>query len=425
MNKRGLSAVVATIIIVLLVLVAVAVIWGVLNNFIFKGSRSITLGQFGIDMVIESAAINYTSGIAMVKVARNPGVSDEKVIAIIFIVEDHKNSDAFREDVGDFKVYEKRTFYLNLTTSEILNISDVYKISIVPIFISSASGIETVGPQMGGYGFGGNIQINSTTNLCTQNSDCGIDYWISGSEFCNGNGTQVLRYKKIFQCYSGFCQNTIQAFIVETCLGSEVCYAGQCISEQISCTPENVTQDCGMSGFVGFPYCYNNPPPEKIVQSYRDISCVNNACAESITEQTVELCNGTEVCGGGIGDPECFEPVECAANADCSPGEICDEGSCVPEEVALSGNVSSPWPPGVNEYFVSPNLPRIPGTINYVGYRIIFPGSDEARCLTVREFVYPNSTQYDSYIRLDFSQTNISSGDYFEIWQTSYICSTI
>ena len=91
----------------------------------------------------------------------------------------------------------------------------------------------------------------------------------------------------------------------------------------------------------------------------------------------------------------------------------------------MSGNVSSPWPPGVNEYFVSPDLPKTPGTIDYLGYRIIFPGSAETRCLTVREFVYPNSTEDDSYIRLNFPQTSISAGDYFEIWQTGYICSTI
>ena len=291
MNKRGLSAVVATIIIVLLILAAIAIIWGVINNFIVGGSGGITLGQFGIDMVIESAAINYTSGIATVKVVRNTGISKEKVIAIKFIVEDRRNSDVFEVFVGDFKELERRTFELNLTTSEILNISDIYRISIAPVFISSAGGVETVGPQMGGYGFGGNVQINSTSNYCTQNSDCGIDYWITGSEFCNSNATQVLRYKKIYQCYSGFCQDTIQALVVETCLGSETCYGGQCISQQISCTPENVTQDCGTSGLVGFPYCFNNPPPEKIVQGYRNISCIEGSCHESIIEQTIELCN--------------------------------------------------------------------------------------------------------------------------------------
>ncbi|PJC45715.1 hypothetical protein COU58_03230 [Candidatus Pacearchaeota archaeon CG10_big_fil_rev_8_21_14_0_10_32_42] len=424
-NKKGLSTVVTTIIIIMLVLFAIAIIWVAINGFIRGGLNSVTLGNFGIDMVIESASIDYSVGIATLKVARNTGVSSEKVTAIHFIVEDSKNSEVFIEEVGDFKIFEKRTFYLNLTTSKILNLTDIWKISIAPVFLPSGGGTETIGPVTAGYRFGGNIQVNSTTDICTQNSDCGVDYWINGSEICSADKTQVLQYKKIFECFTGFCQSKTEASVVEVCLNSEFCYAGNCIPVGIPCTQENLSEACGISGFIGFPYCYSSPPPESIIQQYRNFTCQDGNCKESSAQQTVELCEGNFVCGISTGNPECYEPLECISNNDCELGELCESGICVPEEVAIIGNVSSIWPFNLGEYFDSPNLPKELGTINYVGYKIIFPGSNENRCLLITEFVYPNLTIHNSYVRLNESETNISNDNYFEIWQTEYGCTFI
>ncbi|MCR4327534.1 MAG: hypothetical protein NUV46_03055 [Nanoarchaeota archaeon] len=423
-SKKGLSDVVTTVLIVLLILATIATIWIALGSFIGRGVNSITLGNFGIDMIIESASIDYTAGIATVKVARNPGLSDEKVTSIHFIVEDRRNSDVFKENVGDFKIYEKRTFYINLTTSTILNISEITKISIAPVFISSSSGVESLGPVTGGQNFGGNVQVNSTTNVCTQNTDCGVDYWIEGSQVCDSGGNQILKYKKVFECFSGFCQSTTQQLVIETCLGSEMCYSGTCIPQGISCSQENVTQVCGTSGFVGFPKCNQNPPPESIKQQYRNLTCQNGTCKETITEQTTEMCLEGEVCGGESGNPECFEPVECTANNDCILGEVCNNGECVPEEAEVTGNINSIWPFTLGEYFDSTSLPKTP-EINFVGHKVIFPGSSEGRCLTIKEYVYPNSTTHNSYVRLNISNTNITSGDYFEIWETAYACTFV
>ena len=70
MKKRGLSAVVTTLIIILLVLVAVGGIWIVVNNFIQEGTATITLSQ-------KCLAVSFDLGGAIVSaVAANPGDYD-------------------------------------------------------------------------------------------------------------------------------------------------------------------------------------------------------------------------------------------------------------------------------------------------------------------------------------------------------------
>ena len=61
MKKRGLSAVVTTLIIILLVLVAVGGIWIVVNNFIQQGTKTITLSQ-------KCLAVNFDLSAAIVSV---------------------------------------------------------------------------------------------------------------------------------------------------------------------------------------------------------------------------------------------------------------------------------------------------------------------------------------------------------------------
>jgi len=477
MLKRGLSSVITTILIILLILAGISGIWFAVNNLILKGSESVSLSNFGIDMVVKSVKINYTNKIADVKVARNPGLSSEQVIGLKFIVEDDRSADIFEIKFPEnpFKELQQRTFNLNLSQSKILNILEVWRISVAPLYISDISGKELLGPITNEYGVmnvpgdngteggsgncgdgtcdinetlvscpadcggtcgDGTCDINETTvscpadcggtvGECTQNTDCGIDYWITGSKICNGDGTIVMQYKKIYECLVQFCQESEVLIPIETCADGSFCYAGACITNPITCTQENVTQDCGASGYLGFQYCDLTPPPEQIMEDYRNISCVVGSCVETITPGVIQICPGQQICALSRGNPECFDPLECVTNQDCALGEICVLGSCVVENVLITGTVASIWPFTLGEYFDSLDLPKIQDTTNYIGYNIIFPGSTENRCLKITEFVYPSSTQDNSYVRLNQAETNISSGDYFEVWETSYACTLI
>lgn len=61
MKKRGLSAVVTTLIIILLVLVAVGGIWIVVNNFIDAGTEQIEISQKCLAVDLSAVSVNETS----------------------------------------------------------------------------------------------------------------------------------------------------------------------------------------------------------------------------------------------------------------------------------------------------------------------------------------------------------------------------
>jgi len=433
MGKRGLSTVVATILIVLLVIIAVAGLGVMINNFLIKGSAGITLGDIGLDIEIKNVIINETTGIVNVKVERNPGISKAEIKALKVIIEDENNAEVFDIPVENFDELAIRTLNINVTTNGIINISGIIKVSVAPIYISDTTGEDALSPITSAYTVE-EIQHKIITEIkvCFINSDCGIDYWLLGSQICNVGNTGVLQYKRIYECFGaadntgGFCQQKTEAIPVETCTEGKICSGGACKLPTISCTPENVTEACGVSKLIGIPKCSSDNPSTRIIQDFDQLSCVNNICEESITSTTLEECISPKVCSANQGSPECFTPLECTTNEDCPLGEVCKDGNCTTEEVILNGTISSIWPFSLGEYFDSPALPNSStGQRSYLNLYIIFPGSNEVRCLKILKYVYPNSTLDNSYVQLDKKETEIKSGNKFEIWETAYACTLI
>ena len=52
MQKRGLSGIVATLLIILLVIVAVGIVWVVVRNVVQEGSEQISFGRFTTNVEI-------------------------------------------------------------------------------------------------------------------------------------------------------------------------------------------------------------------------------------------------------------------------------------------------------------------------------------------------------------------------------------
>ncbi|GAG16716.1 unnamed protein product, partial [marine sediment metagenome] len=74
MKKRGLSTIVTSLIIILLVLVAVGILYVTYINFVRTGTEDISLGKFTISLEIENVKVNENS--VDVRVKRNPGKGD-------------------------------------------------------------------------------------------------------------------------------------------------------------------------------------------------------------------------------------------------------------------------------------------------------------------------------------------------------------
>lgn len=417
-DKRGLSQVITTVIMIALIIAAIAGIWATLGSFITEQTGKIEFNS--IDLELVSAVIDYDTGIATLRVGRNVG--EGNLSGINVLVEDDLNSDVFYVETPDFKELTFRTIFVNLTQSDIIVINKIKRISIAPVYFRD-QGTE---PIIGGI-------IDSMTNFngsgeeepepepepdtCVQASDCGIDYWIEGTQTCSADGTSIQQSKKIYLCLSGFCFDEIEQQTKEVCLVGQTCFNAVCVEETSPCTPETVDQDCGIDAWVGFPEC-SAINESLIIQNWREISCVNGYCEETVILKEKDQCQEGEICSDG----ECFVPLECVSNSDCNIGEVCELGECVPETLLLNGTVTSSWPPGVNEYFDSADLPRVLEDVNYTGMTIIFPGSAQTECLKILEYRLPPTPDFNSYIQLNSQKTNVTAGDYFEIWETSYAC---
>jgi small nuclear ribonucleoprotein (snRNP)-like protein len=319
----------------------------------------------------------------------------------------------------DFQELEEKTFNINVTSeNSTLSLYKISKVSVAPI-IKLESGKEVIGRISDVYD-NLNLRVENITeedeqDVCQKDSDCGVDYFLNGTEYCDAQ-SNVNKYKKTFFCTLGFCYNQVISVIVEDC--PSLCYDGKCIEEKISCTPESVAKDCGVDGFFGLKGCAQNNTV--VVQDYKDFECVNQTCQVTITSQIIEYCNGSEICFGG----ECFIPLECTQNSDCLPGKLCVRGSCIDESTLLSGNVYSIWPFGIGEYFDSPDLPN-PSNLSYVNKYLVFPYSMQEGCLKITEHKKPNKTNSYSYVRLNETITNISNGDNFVVLETTYFCSVL
>lgn len=83
MKKRGLSAVVTTLILVLLVIVAIAIIWAVINNLIREKADDIGATAFEISMSIKTVEPSTAPENVKVRIERNVGDGDLQGINII------------------------------------------------------------------------------------------------------------------------------------------------------------------------------------------------------------------------------------------------------------------------------------------------------------------------------------------------------
>ena len=136
-NQKGLSAIVSTLIIILLVLVAVGIIWVVVRGIVQEGAEGIELGKLTLDLEIKAAQIE-NGDVTLVVVRRNPG--EGNYIGMNFIFSDGTNSEIIREDTV-LQELEEQTFTFTLTE---ISTYDLETISVAPIFELS-SGKESVG----------------------------------------------------------------------------------------------------------------------------------------------------------------------------------------------------------------------------------------------------------------------------------------
>lgn len=424
-NKRGLSQVVTTLLLILLIIGAVAGIWVVIRSFVTNSSGQISSSKYSINLQLQSATVNYSTGVADVSVFRNSGPGD--LVGIKFIFGDGQNSDVFVRSFSSFPELATRTYSIDLSKSSVLNLPKVNTVSIAPVIqVGTRNLTGSIAGTVGNLDINANVSNAGTAYTylpvgasCNTTIQCGKDQLIPNSQICNSANTGVLQYKTVFSCTLGFCLNSTQQVLVESCANGSTCYNGACVQKQVPCTNATISQVCGNNSWVGNIGCSN--VTNATTQFYQTFSCVSGYCQSNTQLMLKANCSAGEICHNG----QCFVPQQCTQNSDCPFGQVCKQGNCTKETAMFNGTVQSVWPPGYGEYFDSPDLPLDQYAINNLNY-VIFPNSSQTSCLKVKSFVAPQGSNVNiSYIRLNQSKTNVAAGDKYQIWQTNYSCTLV
>lgn len=139
-NKRGLSAVVTTLLIILLALVAIGAIWVVVGSLISEGTGDIGLEQFTLDLSIKSAYVD-AADLDNVKVRVRRNVGSGEVTGIRFIFFNGIDSTAVTKETSLTELDEE---IFSFTPAELGDIDEGDSVSIAPVF-ETDSGKEKTG----------------------------------------------------------------------------------------------------------------------------------------------------------------------------------------------------------------------------------------------------------------------------------------
>jgi len=137
MNIKGLSTIVSTIILVLIVLSAIAIIWGPIKELSDNSANSVSIAQPPSNIVIKSVRANFLSNTILVRVKNNPSVSSLNITSLKFIVSDEFDSDTFLVKIpGGFQELEEKTFSLNLNGKNVI-LDNLKRVEVIPAYTNS------------------------------------------------------------------------------------------------------------------------------------------------------------------------------------------------------------------------------------------------------------------------------------------------
>jgi len=148
-SKRGLSAIVATLLIILLTIVAIGIIWLVIRNVVQSGAETIDISSKCVEVNLEAVSVNETSaGVYDVTLRRRSGGQDDLGGIKVNIFNTTTSS-----GVMDFGTLNRlQTKKVTFNTSQASEVTNGNKIEFTPFFLD-ASGNEQLCSQTGEFKF--------------------------------------------------------------------------------------------------------------------------------------------------------------------------------------------------------------------------------------------------------------------------------
>lgn len=136
-NKRGLSAIIVTLIMILLVIVASGLIWVVIRNVVGSGTEQISTGTACLNVNVEATKVtNSTNGLSYdVTLTRNAG--GDTIGGVNLILTNATGTDSFVYDrSGNIPPLATETVTVDTTANAIFNAN---KVEVV-VYFTDASG---------------------------------------------------------------------------------------------------------------------------------------------------------------------------------------------------------------------------------------------------------------------------------------------
>jgi len=146
-NRKGLSNIVATLIIILLVLVSVGIIWVVIRNVIQSGAETVSITTKCLDVSISYVSVNETTtpGVYDITLHRDSG-GDNNLGGIKVSVLNANGLSSGPMDFAPLRVLDQRTETKNTATDGDRAVTGGTMIEWTPYFID-ASGNEQLCSQ--------------------------------------------------------------------------------------------------------------------------------------------------------------------------------------------------------------------------------------------------------------------------------------
>jgi len=295
-NKKGLSAVITNLLIIMLVIVAVAIIWVVIQNVIEEGASDVSMKELNIDLTIQS--VDFSSDIISVKVMNS---GQGPVTGVIFIIATEEDSQRIERKVN---INSKQTITFDLPYNK--NMSEVEKISVAP-FYETEDNEYTEGRIVDEYEVTDSDLLGITETDEGTSDDGGDD----GDSQCTIGGDECGDFhsycdSETFTCECeedyGDCDNNWSTGC-EVNLNSSVDHCGECEKE---CNEAECWED---------PQC-NDGECEYLTVMNEDDCGNDDGCCPPFCSDDPENDSFDMDCGMA----ECTDISDCGTNANCTEG---------------------------------------------------------------------------------------------------------
>jgi|TARA_Y100000310_G_scaffold333256_1_gene410439 flagellin-like protein len=136
MDKRGISGVIVTVLLVALVLVVGGVAWVAFSKVVGDASEEINIGRVSLDLEIISAFADGNN--LIVNVQRKKG--NGELVGIKFLVDSEDDQEILEESVS-LDQFDSEKFTLSLSS---IDPNQIIRVSIAPVLDSGTADIKDV-----------------------------------------------------------------------------------------------------------------------------------------------------------------------------------------------------------------------------------------------------------------------------------------